>query len=104
MGIEVATLILASSSLPVMGYGSYLYFREDALEGAVNILGGIYAFIGILLIPSGFPGFIIFPGTAAISSLGFFASYAKNGGKVRMVKGIIMAIVAALILVFQVML
>ncbi len=104
MGIEVATLILASASIPVVAYGLWLLIREDRVDGGFNILGGAYTFLAVILLPLGFPGMLIFPVTAGISSLGSFLSYAKSPSKGKILKGVVMGMVAASILAMQVIL
>jgi hypothetical protein len=104
MGIEISTLILASASIPVVVYGSWLFISVDKIDGGFNILGGVYTFLAVLSLPLGFPGMLIFPVTAGISSLGSFFSHAKNPASGKVVKGVVMAIIAVSILLMQVIL
>ncbi len=101
---EIPQLILASASLPIIFYGAYIFLKFDKLDGGFNILGGVYAFLAILLIPHGFPGILIFPVTALISASGSFLSFIGSRERGKLVKGMVMLAVAILLVVFQVML
>ncbi len=102
--IQPAQLILASSSLPFLGYGAFIIHQGDRVGGAYSIVGGLYTFFAIMLIPYGFPGMFVFPVSMSISSLGGFHSYALTRKKGSLIKGIILILIAAGILLMQVML
>ncbi len=102
--IGLAQVILASASLPFIIYGAFLLRQGDKIEGIYGIIGGIYTFASVTLIPYGFPGFLIFPGAMGISSLGGFHRYVVSRSKWGMSKGLILLGVAIIILLFQVVL
>jgi hypothetical protein len=102
--IGLPQLILASASLPLIGYGAFLIYHGDKIDGLYGIVGGIYTFMAVILIPYGFPGYIIFPGAMMISSLGGFHTYRITRSKGKIIKGISLLGITIIILILQMVL
>jgi len=102
--ISVPQVILASASLPLVAYGAFLIRDGDKIGGVYGIVGGIYTVISVILIPMGFPGFLIFPGAMGISSLGGFHSYAISRKRWGLIKGLLLLGIAIVILLLQLVL
>ncbi len=102
--ITVPQLILASASLPLIGYGAFIAKGGDKLDGAYTTIGGIYTLLAVFFIPFGFPGFLVFPGALGISSLGGFHSYSKNRKKGKAIKGVLLLSIAIILVLMQVVL
>ena len=102
--IGLAQIILASASLPLIIYGAFLIHQGDKTDGIYGVVGGIYTFVSVTLIPYGFPGFLVFPGAMGISSLGGFHKYAVSRSKWGITKGIMLLSIAVLILLLQLVL
>ncbi|AGB05343.1 hypothetical protein AciM339_1490 [Aciduliprofundum sp. MAR08-339] len=99
--INGAQIILASSSLPFIAYGAFLIHGGEKVEGAYSIIGGIYTFIAIIMIPQGFPGAYVFPVSIALSGIGGFHGYAVSRKKMKLAKGILLISIAVGILLMQ---
>ncbi len=102
--ITAAQLILASASLPLIGYGTFIAKDGDRLDGTYTIIGGLYTLLAVFFIPSGFPGFLVFPGSMGIAAIGGFHSYGRSKKRVKLIKGIALLAIATILILFQVVL
>ncbi len=102
--ITVAQLILASASLPLIGYGGFIIKGGDKIDGAYTILGGLYTLFAVFFIPSGFPGALVFPGAMGIAAIGGFHSYGKSKKRGKLIKGITLLAISIILILFQVVL
>lgn len=99
--VSVAQIILASSSLPFLIYGGFIIHQGERVDGAYTIMGGIYTFFAIMLIPYGFPGSYVFPVSLSIAAIGGFHSFASSKRKMKLIKSIVLMAVAILIVLSQ---
>jgi hypothetical protein len=102
--IAPAQLILASSAIPFIIYGTFIIKQGESVEGTYSIIGGIYTFFAIMFIPMGFPGAYVFPVSISITALGGMHSYMHSKNSVKLIKAVILFLIAIGILISQVVL
>ena len=76
--MDIAALIFASASLPILAFHAVWYREERALESVYGIFSGIFAFSGAIAVTYGFPGYLILPVTFGILGLGSIHAYLRE--------------------------
>ena len=76
--MDIAALIFASASLPILAFNAIWYREERALESIYGIFSGIFAFSGALAVTYGFPGYLILPLSFGIMGLGSIHAYMRE--------------------------
>ena len=102
--MDPAVFILASASLPILGYNAYWLSRERHVDGYYGIASGIYTFLAAILVAFGFPGSLIMPVSFGILSAGGFHAFHGERKKGKLAKGITFLALAVVIYLMEVLL
>ena len=102
--VDIAALIFASASLPILAFHAVRYREERALESIYGVFSGLFAFSAAILVTYGFPGSIILPATFAILSLGSLHAYLREKRTGRAIGALIFITVSIGILLTEVFL
>ncbi len=89
--MDPAVLVLAATSVPVLGHNAYWLYREREVDLYYGVLSGIFTFIGAVLVAYGFPGSLIMPLAFGIIAIGGFHGFIKVKKRGKLVKGILFA-------------
>ncbi len=87
--MDLAVIILASASLPILGHNAYWLSRDRNVDGYYGVASGIYTFLAAIMVAYGFPGNLIMPVAFGIIGAGGLHAYFSSKGRMKLAKAVI---------------
>ena len=101
--MDMAVLILAATSIPILAHSIYWLMREREVDMYYGIASGIYTFSAAIGVSYGFPGNMVMPGAFALIGIGAIHAFFAAGERSKIAKGAIFLSLAFLILLMGVL-